>query len=201
MPISQGQIDQWKTDAAAGGTINGDFAPDTSTSLGPKVINGNLILTTNNVTLTLRGTVYVKGYIDISNGSAVRLDSGYGSLSGLILADAWVHVQNNGVFGGSGQAGSYIMLLSTSSCRGVAGPSCAHHDAAIDLHNNASGAIFYASDGLIYLHNGVNATELTGYKMQLNQTAKITYEQGLANSQFSAGPGASWQIQSWREVE
>ena len=165
------------------------------------MINGNLILTANNVTLTLKGTVHVKGYIDISNGSAVQLDSAYGSLSGLILTDSWVHVQNNGTFSGSGQAGSYVMLLSLSTCRGVAGPSCTHHDAAIDLHNNASGAIFYASDGLIYLHNGVNATELTAYKMQLSQTAQITYEQGLANSQFSAGPGASWKIQTWREIE
>ncbi len=201
MPISQGQIDQWKLDAAAGGTYNGDFTPGSSTSLGPKVINGNLILTANNVVFTVKGTVHVKGYIDISNGSTIQLDTSYGSLSGVVLADTWIHIAHTGIFRGSGQSGSYLMLLTTSSCRGVPAADCTHHDAAIDLHNNANGAIFYTSDGLIYLHNGVSATELTSYKLQLSQTATITYEQGLANAQFSAGPGASWVIQKWREVE
>ncbi|MDO8557944.1 MAG: choice-of-anchor R domain-containing protein [bacterium] len=201
MPISQGQIDQWKLDAASGGTYNGDFAPGSSTSLGPKVINGNLILTTNNVVLTIKGTVYVQGYIDISNGSTIQLDAGYGSLSGAVLADEWIHVANNGTFRGSGQSGSYLMLLTTSSCTGVPAGNCTDHDSAIDLLNNADGAIFYASSGLIYLHNGVSATELTSYKLQLSQTATITYQQGLANAQFSSGPGASWVIQKWREVE
>ncbi|MDP3962880.1 MAG: choice-of-anchor R domain-containing protein, partial [bacterium] len=197
MPISQGQMDQLEDDAAAGGILNGDFTPGSSTSIGPKVINGNLDLTANGVVLTLTGTVHVKGYVDISNGSTVQLDSSYGAESGVLLADSWIEIANNGIFRGSGQSGSYVMLLSFSDCLGSGG-SCSTNDAAIELHNNALGAIFYAAGGLIYVHNGVNATELTGYKMQLIQTASITYEQGLANAQFSAGPGASWQIQTWR---
>jgi len=44
-------------------------------------------------------------------------------------------------------------------------------------------------------------TEATGYKLKLDNNAVITYESGLINSQFSAGPQGGWEIASWQEVE
>ena len=93
------------------------------------------------------------------------------------------------------------MILSTSDCDGTFSANCTHHNAAMDLHNGATGAIFYANDGFIYLHNGVVVSELTAKKIQLNQGAVIRYEQGLINSSFSSGPGGSWKVESWKEVE
>ncbi|MCH7529566.1 hypothetical protein IIB50_00385 [Patescibacteria group bacterium] len=211
LPISQAIIDQWKKDAGCGEQppvspclYSGDYIVTEDTTLGPLTITGDLDMTSVKKTLTITGVVYVKGNIDISNGSSVRCDTSFGDKSCVVLTDSWVHVSNNGVFQGSGQTGSHIMFLSTLACDGSSfSPPCdeSHHNGAIDLHNNASGAIFYASDGLVVLHNGVSVTEVTGYKIQLKQNAVVTYEEGLINSSFSSGPGGSWNISSWKEVE
>lgn len=200
MPISDSNIAQWKQEAAEGGVQSGDLFINADMSFGPKKIDGNLVMTSNNKTLTVTGTIYVTGYIDIDNGSTIRCAASYGLNSCVVVADQWVHVKNNGVFSGSGQPGSYILVLSTSPCDGSSSTNCTDHNAAVDLHNNATGAIFYAGGGLIYLHNGIDVSELTAKKIQLGENAIIRYEQGLANASFSSGPGATWAIASWQEV-
>lgn len=201
MPISQSNIDQWKTDAAAGGTITGNYTVSNDVSLGPKKITGNLVVTANNKTLTVTGTLWVQGTIDISNGSAIRCDASYGINSCVVISDGWIHVANNGTFSGSGDPASFIMLLSTLACTGVPGVGCGHHDGAIDVHNQATAVIFYAQNGMVNLHNGVNVTEVTAYKLNIDNTATVTYNQGLVNAQFLSGPSSGWSISSWKEVE
>ncbi len=203
MPISQSAIDGWREDAEAGGTITGgDFnPPQKSTSrIGPGVIFGNMLLN-NNQNVILTGIVYVRGNVDIDNGSSITLDSSYGSNSGVLLMDGWTHIQNNTGLTGSGQAGSYLLMLSTSKCNGTSGDGCTHHNAAIDLHNNASGAIIYANDGLINLHNNVDVKEISGYKIQLDNNAVIRYEIGLEDLTFSSGPSGGSDVSSWSETE
>lgn len=206
MPISDANIAQWKADAQVGGIIIGDYNLTTSASLGPKQITGNLNMISNNKTLTVAGTIYVQGNVDVSNGSAIRCDPSYGATSCMVVVDGWMHFSNNGAFSGSGQAGSYVMLLTTlSGClAGADGgsplPFCTHHNSAIDLHNNATGAIFYAVNSAAYLHNGVNVTEIIAYKLNLDNNAVVTYEQGLQNATFSSGPGASFKINNWQEI-
>jgi hypothetical protein len=201
MPVSESNINQWKDEAEAGGVLNGNLTVDSDISYGPKKIDGNIIMNSNNKTLTVEGTIYATGYLDISNGSSIRCSPGYGLNSCVVVVDQWAHFENNGVFRGSGSPGSYLMILSTSNCDGTFSTNCTHHNAAMDLHNGATGAIFYANDGFIYLHNGVVVSEITAKKIQLNQNAIIRYEQGLVNSSFSSGPGGSWKVESWKEVE
>ncbi|MBI2450904.1 MAG: hypothetical protein HYV52_00995 [Parcubacteria group bacterium] len=206
MPISDGQIDAWKTDAQAGGVIAGDYNVTSDVSLGPKKITGNLNMTSNNRTLTVTGTIYIAGNIDIANNSRIRCDASYGINSCVVVADGWIHISNNGQFAGSGQAGSYIMLLTTAPCKGTgfSNPptpcASAHHEASVDLHNSATGIIFYAKNGLINLHNTVNVTELSSFKLALDNNAVINYEQGLQNAQFTSGPSAGYKIEYWKEV-
>ena len=204
MPISDANIASWVADAEAGGTISGDHSVAVDESLGPVKITGNLLFPVNNKTLTITGTVYVEGDIDIDNGSTIICDSAYGDNSCIVFSDGWIHISNNGQFAGSGDPNSYIMLLSTLDCDGSSSaPPCddADHNGAIDIHNQADGAIIYANNGLINLHNGVNVTEVTAYKLRLDNTATVTYEQGLANADFSSGPGGSWELSDWEEVE
>ena len=206
MPISQGNLDQWKTDAQAGGTIAGNYTVSSNVSLGPKEITGDLVMTSNNKTLTVTGTIYVQGNIDISNGSTIQCDAGYGANSCVVMADGWVHASNNGTFSGSGMAGSYLMILTMLACDGTGatspgGKACGHHDGAVDVHNQATGVIFYASNGMINLHNGVEITEATAYKLRLDNTAIITYDTGLSNVNFSSGPSAGWRISEWKEIQ
>ena len=201
MPISDSNINQWKQEATNGGTRSGDLIVYSNMSYGPQKIDGNLLMTSNNKTLTVVGTIYVTGYIDIDNGSAIRCAASYNLNSCVVVAEKWVHISNNGIFGGSGQSGSYIMLLSNSNCDGSSSANCTDHNAAMDLHNNAAGAIFYANDGLIFLHNGVEVSELTAKKIHLEANAVIRYEQGLVNASFPSGPGGSWDVTSWKEIK
>lgn len=204
LPITDAKIQEWRDKAAAGGVIEGTYTVTSSVSLGPKKIAGDLNLTANNKTLTVTGTIFVQGNISIDNGSTIRCDSEYGVSSCVVLADGWIHTKNNGVFSGSGTAGSYIMLLSAAPCDGVSvAPPCdtAHHNAAIDLHNNAAGVIFYASRGLANAHNNVAVSELTAYKISLDNNTTITYESGLADAHFTSGPSGGYDIKYWKNTE
>lgn len=204
-PISNGNISDWKNAALAGGIIEGDFHPEAekTVTLGPKKIIGNLILD-NKQTLILTGTVWVQGYIKVDNNAAIRLDSGYGSHSGVIVTDSWIHLDNNGVFGGSGDFDSYLTLVSLAACPGgEQTPACTNHNAAVDIHNNVDSTIFYAPFGLVYLHNLVRLKEVTAYKIHLSQNVEITYESGLASATFTNGPAGAWQAVAgfWQEIK
>lgn len=193
LPIPQSVIDGWKLDAAAGGQIVGNYNVTSNVSLGPKEITGNLNMTTNNKVLTVTGTIYVRGNIDVSNGAAIRCDTSYGSYSCVVISGGWIHISNNGVFSGSGTSGSYVMLLTTASGGG-------HHGSVIDLHNSANGAIFYAQNGTAWLHNTVKVQELIGYGVHLDNNAEVTYDSGLANVNFLSGPSGGFTIDSWLEI-
>jgi len=199
-PIDDTLINGWKNEAESGGTINGDYAPDTDSTnyLGPIKITGDFI-TDNNQIIIITGTIWVEGDILIDNGTTIKLDPGYGEMSGLLMSDGSIHIRNNGTFQGSGQAASYLVMLSTLPCVGISGVGCGHHNAAIDLHNNAEGTIFYARDGLIFVHNGVEVSELTARKIELEENAELIYDSGLADALFSGGPTGG-QSFLWEET-
>ena len=195
MPFSDEQISNWEDEAVDGGIEFGDHTVliNTTESLGAKKIEGNLIIE-NNATLIITGTLWVTGDITTDNRATIRLDDDYGSTSGILISYGKILVENDVVLEGSGTPGSYIMLLSTSNSTDLDAP-------AIFIKNNAQGAIFYTSDGMIRLRNNINIREATGWKLYLDNNAEITYESGLADLLFSNGPGGSWQIADWREIE
>lgn len=195
LPISDEQITNWKAEAITGGIESMDHIVSGGTTeyFGPKKIEADLKVE-NNATLILTGILWVTGNVLIENGAIIRLDSGYGPTSGLIVADGTILAENGAILEGSGTQGSYLMLLSTNSSIEVANP-------AIFAKNNAIGAIFYASDGMIRLRNNINILEATGEKLYLDNNAEITYESGLINSLFSSGPEGSWKIVEWKEIE
>ncbi len=197
MPISDGQIDEWKQEAADGGVIYGNYSPPggTAVEIGPKKITGDLLLE-NNQQLILTGGLYVEGNLRIDNGASIILDSSYGQNSGFIIMDGTIHTKNNGTIGGSGQENSTLLLASLASGGG-------DHDSAIDLHNRAEGAVFYAPNGLVYLHNNVYVTELTAYKIHLDQNAELRYDTGLIETNFTSGPGGAWILKkgTWRIIK
>lgn len=189
MPISQEQIDEWKDAATSGGIISGNLSitNNQTRTLGPIKITGDLTIS-NNSTLNITGTIYVVGKITFDNNSIVKLDNSYGSLSGIILSDGAIESKNNAVLRGSGQAGSYLLALSTKSGNSV-----------VIIDNNATGAIFYTSSGEILVKNNVRVKEATGYKVRLDNNAIVEYESGLADMLFSSGPSGGWEVVSWSE--
>jgi len=190
MPISDQNIQDWKDAAEAGGTHSGNYTVSgSSTTLGPKKITGNLAVNNSGV-LTISGIVWVQGTLSIDNNATVKLASGYGSSEGLIIVDGTTTIGNNANFQGSGTTGSYVMVLSTMYSKD-----------AINLGNNAGAVILYAANGTISVSNNAGAKSLTAYSIDLSNNATITYDSGLANSNFSSGPSGSYNIASWKESE
>ncbi|MFA5932168.1 MAG: choice-of-anchor R domain-containing protein [Candidatus Paceibacterota bacterium] len=190
MPISDQNILDWKAEAEAGGTYTGNFTVNsTSASLGPQKITGNLSVT-NNAHLTVTGTLWVQGNITISNNATVSLSPSYGSGDGVIVADGLVNIGNNSVFSGSGTAGSYLMILSTSTSI-----------QAIILSNNGGAVLLYAANGTVELDNNASAKALNGKYIELGNNSTVVYDSGLVNSNFVNGPSGGWSITSWKETQ
>jgi Tfp pilus assembly protein PilX len=192
LPISPAQISDWKAAAIAGGPPINTKEISGIESLGPVEIVGDLKVNVG-ATLRVTGTIYVTGNIIFDTNSRVQLDSSYGSLSGIIIADGTIIVENGTQISGSGQPGSYVLIL--SEMNDIVNP-------VINVRNNALGdTVFYANNGLIFLKNGMKAREVTAKKIQIENTAIIQYESGLENPNFSNGPGGSWEVASWKEIE
>ncbi|MBU4338521.1 hypothetical protein KKB43_05550 [Patescibacteria group bacterium] len=211
MPITIDTIRSWEEDAEAGGVYS-DAAhcnPQVNISIGPAKLNCNLT-GANGIKITLTGTLWVNGNIILPNNVIVELSSGYGDNSGVIIADnignetvnGVITTSNNAIICGSNgyNSGSgtcnvsnetYIMFLSTHS--GATN--------AINISNNATGAIFYAFAGIANVANNASIKEVTAYKLILANNATVTYESGLENATFSSGPGGGWEIISWNETE
>lgn len=189
LPIPQSQIDSWKSDAENARIITGNvaIANNQTSVLGPVKITGSLNIG-NSATLKMTGTVYVVGNIFMGNKATIRLDASYGASGGVLLSDGILDVGNSNKFFGSGQAGSYLLILSTNTS-----------DSAIHINNNSSGAVFYTSAGGIKISNNVSVAEATGYKITMENGSKIQYSSGIVNIYFTSGPGGGWDITSWQE--
>ncbi len=212
MPVSDSNIASWKADALAGGVYSdaAHCSPDDHITLGPAKLACDFTPGTL-VEITLNGTVWVEGDMNLSNNSIIKLDSGYGENSGIMIADkvgsetaeGIIVVKNNTkVCGSAGydtdakvcnpSNGSYVLILSTHS--GVSTD-------AIEVHNNTDGAVFYAHNGSVNVVNNANLKEVTAYKLRLANGTSVTYESGLANASFSSGPGGGWAIRTWNETQ
>lgn len=209
--ITQTQIDDWKAETANGAvksayTINSNSTVTESSSvvingsmgvgsnatwnlMGTTKIIGNLTIGSNSH-INLSGTLYVTGDISFGSGSITQLASSYGSSSGIVLSDGVMTISSNSTFLGSGQTGSYVLILSTSTS-----------NPAIGIGSNATAAIFYASAGGVVINSNVDVREVTGYRVTLGSNATLEYESGVANLNFSGGPSGGWSISSWKETE
>ncbi len=188
LPISEAQIDSWEQAAEAGGVVGDQIYSSGVRTIGPKKINGDLILS-NTAELVVTGTLWVTGQIILSNNAIVRLDASYGSSSGVIIAGidesataGYIEISNSAQVLGSGSTGSYIILLSQREMGSN----------AIKTSNSSSAAILYAGEGQVEIGNNAALKEVTAYKLKITNNATVTYESGLQNASFSNGPGGSW---------
>ncbi|MEI7764952.1 MAG: choice-of-anchor R domain-containing protein [bacterium] len=196
-PISDDNITKWKKDAELGSTYTGNYNTPGygSSSMGPKMITGDLIVSGSH-TLNVTGTIYVKGNVTVSGSAKIVLDDSYGNNSGIIVSDGWLNLEGSGQLNGDGQTGSYILFTTTSNCDKS---FCAHN--AIDISGSAGSVVLNAQNGTIYFTGSASAKEAVGYKMVLDGSTKVSYESGLANLNFSSGPTGGWEVGSWKETE
>jgi hypothetical protein len=189
MPIVDDQIEAWKAEAEAGGVINGDYTVGwAGASLGPKKIVGNLTVGGGGL-LTLTGTVWVTGNIDVSGGGDVALSSAYGANSGTIIADGRISLSGGSSFAGSGTAGSYPFIVTTSACPNDTGCSSAP---AISLNGGAGAVALVAQNGTVSISGGGALKSVVAQTISMSGGATLTYDSGLVNTSFYSGAGGSW---------
>jgi len=206
LPISYAQIQDWEEAAAAGGVISGNHAPEEGATLGPIKIEGDLTFPSNSTDnpVIITGPVWVTGKILASNNAGIKLKSGLESGYPIIADDPADQVNfgkielNNNVITTDSTKGGKLLFISTNNSLNADNP-------AIYLHNNVNvdnpQSIIYTLNGLIVVENNAEFIEVTGYAIRLENNAKIVYQEGLINSNFSSGPGGGWEIVSWKEIE
>ena len=197
-PISEGNITSWKDEATLGGTINSNYnlGGSSNASLGPKKIAGNIHIS-GGATLTVNGTLYVTGDLDIIGNGIIKLSSSYGTNSGIIIVDGKTTIDGTAIVTGSGQSGSYMMIVSNSTCP----IGDCDGDAAIDMSGSGGAVILNAQKGTINFSGSSNTNEATADKIIMSGSTVVTYESGIANINFSTGPSGGLDITGWRELE
>ncbi len=200
MPLSDGNIQEWKDDAEAGGIITGDYHVGwQGADIGPKKITGNLLVDGGG-TLTLTGTLWVQGKITLTGGAKLKLSTIYGANSGAIVSDNYVSIGGGSTFSGSGTDGSYPFLITTSNC--PVGPSCAGNN-AIYLSGGAGTVALVAQSGTVQINGGSSLKAVTANQIVMSGGATLEYDSGLINENFFSGPGGSWEMtpQTWQLLE
>ncbi len=203
MPILEEEITNWKDSADDYIFPDGNYTlEDSEDSRGPMKVNGDFTLESNAV-LTITGTIWVTGNVYLNSNAILQLDPSYGSLGGVIVVDGKVLLDSNIVICGSEgyikkecnpSVGSYLMILSTNSSLNPDSP-------AIFSKSNTTTAILYANQGMIVCSSNAKLKEATAKALHLKPNAEVTYESGLANAQFTSGPGASYKVAEWEEIE
>jgi hypothetical protein len=206
LPIPDSLISDWETEAAAGGSVTcsgGAYNVSGSVTLGPKKIPCNFYIDGSDK-LYLTGPLWVTGNIQFSNSSKVEVHSSLAGKTVAIVADnpsnqtssSKIFVSNSTEFLGAG-ADSYVLLISQNKSAEQGGG-----DQAISISNSVNGKVLvYAGRGRIDISNSVSLKEVTAYRINVSNNAVVTYETGLANLLFTAGPSGGYHVDSWREVE
>ncbi len=181
MPISDANISDWKDGAASYGTISTGINGCPAT-LGPGKVSGDIILN-NTCTVTVKTPIWVTGNVTTGNSSMFKMDDSLGASSGVIIVDGLTTFTNGNDLLGTGIAGSYLVLLSTSNS-----------DEAVTTGNSSITGILYAPNGTITLANNATFKEAVANKIIMGTGTILTYDFGLINTFFSAGPGGSYSL-------
>jgi hypothetical protein len=181
MPISEANILEWQSQAAAFGVTNSDVS-GCPNNLGPGKINGNISIE-NNCTATVTTPIWITGNVIMGNSSILKLNSTLGSSSGVIIVDGITTFSNGNDLLGSGVSGSYLTLLSTynSQQSGIQ---------AVTTGNSSITGILYAPFGEIGLANNANFKEVVAWKISMGTGTILTYDFGLISTFFSTGPSS-----------
>jgi hypothetical protein len=206
LPISDEQITTWESDAEAGGTAScssGKYTISSSVSIGPKKIPCDLVIKGVGIVVTITGPIWATGNIDTQNSPIVKIDPALGNQNVAIIADnpsnrttsSIITLGQNTSFQGSGTIGSYVFMISQNNSSEGGGSVN-----AINVGQSSNALVGYASHGQVSLSQSVSLKEITAYKIILSNTSNVTYDTGLANSLFSAGPGGGYNLLEWKEI-
>ena len=186
-------VDDAKTAATAGGTTtcSPKCTIDYVTSIGPQKYVGDLEIT-GNVTVTMNGSIWVAkddlgngGNFSMSQGgTTLKLDNSFYSNNVAMVVDNTINLTQGGALKPTNaNPKGYIMLVSAST-----------NSQAIQISQSGTTAIFYALAGGAELSQSANVTSLVANKLTMTQSSTLTYDTGLANANFTTGPGGAWVV-------
>lgn len=190
VPISDGNITEWKDTATLGGSTSTITVGGASSKImGPIKVNGDLNIT-NSGTLYITGPIYVTGNI-VTNGSAkIYVHSSLGSASEVIIADGTISISGSGGMYGSGTPGSYVIVTSTNTS----------DTAAIAISGSGGSVVLNAPYGAVNFSGSAGVKAVVAKKMIMSGNTEIVYDSGLADLDFTSGPSGSWNVDSWKEI-
>lgn len=191
MPISQANIDEWK-DQTDENVYTGDITNCPSFLNSGKYV-GNVTLPAL-CSVTVHSPVWITGNFYMDQQSKLRLDSSYGTSSGVFIVDGTVTMeQQNDIQGSCGEQvcsnGSFLFLISEFNSRND--PEGRY---AIHVQQQGNTGVLYSNLGTIKIEQQNDFTEITAWKISLGQQMDITYNQGLAGAFFSSGPSGSYSV-------
>lgn len=196
-PISQANIDDWESQAIAGGSTSSVSIQNSSTrTLGPIQINGDLYVGGSGKLYTT-GPIYVTGNIKFEGNSRIYVDPSLGASSVNIVSDGSVEIGGSASIYGSGQSGSYIVLTSNKSCTTVS--DCTSNP-TIKIEGSAGAVVLNTLNGSVSFSGSAGAKAVVAKMMIMEGATSLTYESGLADINFTSGPSGSWVKRSWKEV-
>jgi hypothetical protein len=145
-PLSDGNINDWKTEATAGGSTSTiSLGSKDVKTIGPIKVNGDLSVGAGAI-LNINGTVYVTGDVSVSGGGIIRINPTQGGKSAVIITDGQVSASGGGQFQGSGTTGSYILVVTTNTC--PSGTGCSNKN-AIEVSGGTGAVVLNAQKGTI----------------------------------------------------
>lgn len=183
--------DYWKSEA----NINndpyiGNYIVNTTVTLGPKKIQGDLTLNTG-ASLTITGPIWVTGNFTMNSNSNMYLDESFGSIGTVFIVDGTITIASNtNIHSTSATPKGYILIASTSSAANT-----------VTLSSNVTNCLIYALNGEMIFNSNAHANAVVAKKFKLSGNATLDYDTGLADAEFSTGPGGGWTIQTgtWTE--
>ena len=107
-----------------------------------------------------------------------------------------INIGQSTVFQGSGAVGSFVFMISQNNSAENGGST-----EAISMNQGASALVAYAGHGQVSLSQSVSVKEVTAYKINLSQSANVTYDTGLPSLLFQSGPAGGYDVTSWFETQ
>lgn len=184
-PLSDANVSDWKQQAESSGVQTGDITNCVTIFESKKYI-GNVTFDSH-CTITVKSPIWITGNFTINNNNTLKLDSSYGTTSGVIVVDGQVTLGSSNQLKGTGASSSILMVLSNYDSR-------TNGISAIKITNTANSGVFYASKGIVEPGNSNTYKELTAWQIKLTNNAIINYETGLSSTLFTSGPTGGYTL-------
>jgi len=203
LPITDDMIDDWKTQAEAGGTHSGacpyTIGSNTQVSLGPIKIPCDVTIA-GSADVTFTGHVWVEGNINLEGGATMKVDAGLSGESVAFIASESDTASGSQINAAGGfeaiSSNGYVVLISENDSASNGGSNT-----AINAAGGAFGdLVLYANHGLITLAGGADIIEMAAYEVD-HSNGDVYYDTGLASIVFTSGPSGGYTVAEWKEIQ